>query len=85
MNKAEHVFNKLAQEKFNITKAPQSGVWDTTVVKKFDTPAGPRFYTGQHSSRDMSMAQNRAVFNARIKATTNPADSVTTQQFNNFK
>ena len=83
--KAEYVFKKLAQEKFNIQKPGSTGMWGASVVKGFDTSAGKRYYAGTDSSKSMGMAQNKAVFNARMKFQNNPADSITTQQFKAFK
>jgi len=92
MDKATIVFEKLAQGyngpggqvmKKGITQ--NNGMFTGRTALKFNTPKGIRYYAGQDSSRGMQMALNKATMNARTKFVTNPADSMTTQQFNKFK
>jgi len=86
MDKAELVFNKLAQG-YPVKKSisNNNGMFTGKSVLRFNTPAGRRYYMGQDSSKGMQMAINKANMNARIKFNTNPADSMTTQQYNKFK
>lgn len=92
MNKAEIVFNKIAQGyhgsggqvmKKSIT--PGNSGFTARSVSRFQTGAGPRFYLGKSTNRSMSNALNSASHNSLLKFKTNPADSMTTKQYNLFK
>ena len=92
MNKAEVVFNKIAQGyngpggqvmKKQISK--NNGIFTGRTALKFNTPKGIRYYAGKGSSKGMQISLSKATINAQNKFITNPADSMTTKQFNLFK
>lgn len=96
MDKATQVFNKIAQDvgKWNSAiksqiiknKVTQSrGRFLGTSAVKFNTAQGTRYYLGKGSSSGIQGSLDAARRSAIIKFKTNPADSMTTKQFNKFK
>jgi len=71
------------QEKKRISKTKTG--WKTESVSSFQTPEGRRFYSGTGQPRDLQMSADKAKMQARIKAASNPADSVTTDYYKKFK
>jgi len=98
MDKAEIVFEKMAQEKtkkfskqpyFNpreqmkMKKGPNNK-WSATSLRHFNTSKGKRHYTGKGVGNTYQEAYHKSRANAQYKFKRYPADSTTTQQSQKF-
>lgn len=72
-----------SKRKIRISKTKTG--FKTEAAQSFITPKGRRFYAGTGSSRDLGISGKKATMEAIRRLITNPADSLTTQQFNQFK
>ncbi len=87
MNKAKMVFNKLAQDGTGIKNrvTPLGKGFQGTSVMGFGTGTSRRYYQGRGEGLRMDSAMRNAKMQANLKFNKNPADSITTQQYNKFK
>ena len=51
------------------------------VIQKINTPEGERYYPGEGISRNPNLADKKAMMNALLRSQISPADSITTDQF----
>lgn len=92
MNKTEVVFNKLAQAYGytgpggqTVKQRYDKPTGTATSIMKIQAPAGQRYYSGTAKHNNMQRGLDNAHDSAMKKFVTSPADSMTTQQFKDFK